>query len=151
MDNSTFYLGSANMDWRSLTQVKELGIVVSSECLTLDLLQIFEIYWTLGQITELPTSTKETLIDIETPIPECDEVIESSTILLEDITTWSYYYQAYFNQTSPARTELLMVNNTKNLKETNQNPFTYLTSAPKDLCGPFRTNDIDGVLNIQYQ
>ena len=43
VDNSTFYLGSANLDWRSLTQVKELGIVVEdSHCLSRDLLQLFD-------------------------------------------------------------------------------------------------------------
>ena len=50
IDNSSFYLGSSNMDWRSYSQVKELGVVVN-ECYLLasDLAKIFEIYWYLGQ------------------------------------------------------------------------------------------------------
>ncbi|CAG2112046.1 unnamed protein product [Medioppia subpectinata] len=49
IDNKHLYIGSANMDWRSLTQVKELGIVLN-DCQTLanDLSKIFEVYWYLG-------------------------------------------------------------------------------------------------------
>lgn len=49
VDGVHFYLGSANMDWRSLTQVKEVGAVVyNCSCLAEDLEKIFEIYWMLG-------------------------------------------------------------------------------------------------------
>ena len=44
-----FYVGSANFDWRSLTQVKEIG-VLAFNCPTLseDMSKIFEVYWMLG-------------------------------------------------------------------------------------------------------
>ena len=44
-----FYVGSANFDWRSLTQVKEIGVLVQN-CPTLatDMSKIFEVYWMLG-------------------------------------------------------------------------------------------------------
>ena len=49
VDSRSFYTGSANMDWRSLTQVKELGIsVTGSRCLSADFEQIFDLYWSLG-------------------------------------------------------------------------------------------------------
>ncbi|CAM9134342.1 unnamed protein product [Bubo scandiacus] len=49
VDGTHLYLGSANMDWRSLTQVKELGIAVyNCSCLAKDLGKIFEAYWALG-------------------------------------------------------------------------------------------------------
>ncbi|KAM8717194.1 hypothetical protein ACLKA7_003977 [Drosophila subpalustris] len=49
VDGQHFYLGSANMDWRSLTQVKELG-VLAQNCpeLTRDLSKIFKAYWQIG-------------------------------------------------------------------------------------------------------
>ena len=49
IDRKHFYVGSANLDWRSLTQVKEMGVVVSG-CPTLaeDMGKIFDIYWQLG-------------------------------------------------------------------------------------------------------
>lgn len=49
-DEENFYLGSANMDWRSLTQVKELGVLVTDcPCLAKDVAKIFEAYWYLGR------------------------------------------------------------------------------------------------------
>lgn len=50
VDDASFYLGSANMDWRALTQVKELGVMVRNcSCLTRDLTQIFNIYQYVGR------------------------------------------------------------------------------------------------------
>ncbi|XP_015206154.1 5'-3' exonuclease PLD4 isoform X1 [Lepisosteus oculatus] len=49
VDMKHVYIGSANMDWRSLTQVKELGIIIyNCSCLARDLHKIFLSYWTLG-------------------------------------------------------------------------------------------------------
>ena len=44
-DNKTFYLGSANMDWLSLAQVKELGVMVSSSQICSDLTTYFNGWW----------------------------------------------------------------------------------------------------------
>ncbi|TSR87307.1 Phospholipase D3 [Bagarius yarrelli] len=55
VDKKHIYIGSANMDWRSLTQVKELGAVVyDCECLADDLQKIFEAYWFLGNSKTIP-------------------------------------------------------------------------------------------------
>ncbi|XP_063168507.1 5'-3' exonuclease PLD3 isoform X2 [Candoia aspera] len=54
VDQLHIYLGSANMDWRALTQVKELGVAVyNCSCLAQDLEKMFEVYWALG----LPNTT----------------------------------------------------------------------------------------------
>lgn len=48
-DDKHFYVGSANLDWRALTQVKELGIMVTDcACMGRDLQKVFSVYWTLG-------------------------------------------------------------------------------------------------------
>lgn len=50
IDNSHFYIGSANMDWRSLTQVKELGLYgMNCSCLARDAQKMFEVYWMLAE------------------------------------------------------------------------------------------------------
>ncbi|XP_044304393.1 5'-3' exonuclease PLD3-like isoform X2 [Varanus komodoensis] len=50
VDQRHVYLGSANMDWRSLTQVKELGAVLyNCSCVARDLHRIFAIYRILGK------------------------------------------------------------------------------------------------------
>ncbi|CAH8450013.1 unnamed protein product [Schistosoma rodhaini] len=49
VDTKNGYLGSANMDWRSLTQVKELGVLIYN-CPKImdDLEKIWTVYWSLG-------------------------------------------------------------------------------------------------------
>lgn len=55
VDAVSLYLGSANWDWRSLAQVKELGLVVRGcRPMATDLLKIFELYWLLAGKTSLP-------------------------------------------------------------------------------------------------
>ena len=46
VDGRAAYVGSANMDWRSLTQVKELGLVLIGEVeVVADLLSYFDDWW----------------------------------------------------------------------------------------------------------
>ncbi|KAL3985812.1 PLD-like domain family protein [Acanthocheilonema viteae] len=49
VDSRHVYIGSANMDWKSLTEVKELGVVIwNCTCIANDLYKIFTVYWRLG-------------------------------------------------------------------------------------------------------
>eukprot|EP01080_Neovahlkampfia_damariscottae_P009236 gene9236-1322_t len=49
-DETNFYLGSANIDWRALSQVKELGIVVEDcPCMADDLSKIYGIWLYFGK------------------------------------------------------------------------------------------------------
>ncbi|XP_029296864.1 phospholipase D3 [Cottoperca gobio] len=49
VDQKHFYLGSANMDWRSLSEVKEVGLSVEDcSCLAQDASRIFGVYWSIG-------------------------------------------------------------------------------------------------------
>ncbi|XP_023120990.2 5'-3' exonuclease PLD3 isoform X2 [Amphiprion ocellaris] len=49
VDQKHFYLGSANMDWRSLSEVKEVGLLVQNcSCLAQDVHRIFGVYWSVG-------------------------------------------------------------------------------------------------------
>ncbi|KAM7418144.1 hypothetical protein PAMA_017675 [Pampus argenteus] len=49
VDQKHLYVGSANMDWRSLTQVKEVGLSVEDcSCLAQDAFRIFGVYWSIG-------------------------------------------------------------------------------------------------------
>jgi len=49
VDGKHFYVGSNNFDWRSFTQVKEMGVLVNN-CpkLSNDMAKIFDIYWAVG-------------------------------------------------------------------------------------------------------
>ncbi|XP_024139355.1 5'-3' exonuclease PLD3 isoform X2 [Oryzias melastigma] len=49
VDQKHLYLGSANMDWRSLSQVKEVGLSLEDcSCLAQDASRIFGVYWSIG-------------------------------------------------------------------------------------------------------
>lgn len=49
IDRKHFYVGSANLDWRSFTQVKELGAVIRQcSCMAEDIGKIFDAYWYLA-------------------------------------------------------------------------------------------------------
>ncbi|KAK0149901.1 Phospholipase D3 [Merluccius polli] len=49
VDHKHLYLGSANMDWRSLSQVKEVGLSMEDcSCLAQDAARIFGVYWSVG-------------------------------------------------------------------------------------------------------
>ncbi|XP_061084501.1 inactive phospholipase D5-like [Conger conger] len=48
VDRRHMYIGSGSMDWRSLSKVKEVGVIISNcSCLVLDLHRIFSLYWQL--------------------------------------------------------------------------------------------------------
>ncbi|XP_020611844.1 phospholipase D3-like [Orbicella faveolata] len=50
VDRKHFYVGSANQDWRALTQVQELGLMsYNCSCLANDMSKIFEVYWDLAK------------------------------------------------------------------------------------------------------
>ncbi|KAK9533524.1 hypothetical protein VZT92_008636 [Zoarces viviparus] len=50
VDRKHVFIGSANMDWRAFTQVKELGVVVyNCSSLAKDLHKIFQSYWVMGE------------------------------------------------------------------------------------------------------
>ncbi|CAI5452529.1 unnamed protein product [Caenorhabditis angaria] len=49
VDGKHLYIGSTNFDWRSMTQVKELGLAVfNCPCVGEDLKNLLEIYWRMG-------------------------------------------------------------------------------------------------------
>ncbi|XP_019725747.1 phospholipase D4 [Hippocampus comes] len=58
VDRRHVFIGSANMDWRALTQVKELGMVIyNCSSLARDLYKIFLSYWVMGEYnSSLPVS-----------------------------------------------------------------------------------------------
>jgi phospholipase D3/4 len=51
-DEKDFYLGSANLDWRSLNQKLEMGVLVRDcPCLAKELKGVFDLYWKAAAAT----------------------------------------------------------------------------------------------------
>ncbi|KAL2083307.1 hypothetical protein ACEWY4_021080 [Coilia grayii] len=56
VDRKHIYIGSAGMDWRALSTLKELGVILyECSCLALDLHRIFSLYWQLQYKDFLPS------------------------------------------------------------------------------------------------
>lgn len=71
-DNTSFYVGSANMDWRSLTQVKELGLYIeNSSVLANQVNKNFEVMWLVAGTESVPASwpsSVETWYNADNPL-----------------------------------------------------------------------------------
>lgn len=86
VDRKHVFIGSANMDWRALTQVKELGVVIyNCSSLAEDLHKIFQSYWVMGQPnSSLPQpwpSKYDTDINIHHPLLVKDGNVSSRLYL----------------------------------------------------------------------
>ncbi|XP_026159656.1 inactive phospholipase D5 [Mastacembelus armatus] len=56
VDRKHIYIGSADMDWRSLSKRKELGVMAyNCSCLALDLHRVFSFYWQLHERDYIPS------------------------------------------------------------------------------------------------
>lgn len=91
VDRTHVYVGSANMDWRSLTQVKELGLLaVNCSCLANDIAKIFDVYWKLSEDGKVPATWPESLatkINLDNPM---------------NFTLEENKYRAFFSSSPPA-------------------------------------------------
>lgn len=73
VDNSTFYVGSANFDWRSYSQVKEIGLV-GRNCpvLSQDLNKIYDTYSVMSEHETMPDMKQfpqfQTNINLKNPL-----------------------------------------------------------------------------------
>ncbi|KAM9988563.1 hypothetical protein ACTFIZ_012290 [Dictyostelium cf. discoideum] len=125
VDESSAYVGSANADWSSLAQVKELGIVLKN-CPTMvaDTEIAFQQYWDAADMTSLP------------------------------INGWSSNYQALFNNTNMASLSLNNNDNDDDDDDddddgsgTNQVYEMFLAVSPPQFQSTYRTGDIDALMN----
>ncbi|CAI9730716.1 5' [Octopus vulgaris] len=56
VDRKHFYVGSNNLDWRSFTQIKEMGAIVTKcSSLAQDMGKLFDVYWYLSKTEKLPS------------------------------------------------------------------------------------------------
>lgn len=76
------------MDWRSLTQVKELGVLITNcACLVNDVSKVFNVYWDMGEENAvIPPSWPK----------EYNTVINSTNPMLVEINE-NYKFNTYFS------------------------------------------------------
>lgn len=140
VDGRQFYVGSANMDWRSLTEVKELGVLVTSQCLSEDLTRTFEVYWELGGGGGLPYVDVTTATQCTVMVDDTGEELSSAVdVVTEPTVVWSRDFSALFNAHAPAFTG-------QGLGADGNDSWAFLTSAPRELCPSGRSFDLDVIV-----
>lgn len=84
------------MDWRSLTQVKELGMFIRDcECLANDISKIFEVLWILGKENKIPSiwaNNLHTKINITNPIVIMNDNTQTESLVYISV---SYFFSKF--------------------------------------------------------
>ncbi|CAG9765227.1 unnamed protein product [Ceutorhynchus assimilis] len=130
IDGKHVYIGSANMDWRALTQVKEMGIVIyNCTCIADDASKIFEVSIDLlNLIASEELYCKNGYFQVYWSLGENNSVIPDR---------WPDNLSTNFNVNTPL-----------SLNYENETFQTYLSSSPLPFNPKGRTNDIDALLNV---
>ncbi|MCB9423079.1 MAG: hypothetical protein H6667_24985 [Ardenticatenaceae bacterium] len=129
VDGRSLYLGSANMDWRSLTQVKELGVIVENQpVVAADAVLQFEAWW---QFAAMEPRTAE-IVDTVAQKPR---IVPDWSVLAAGNEPHPFAATEY-NQANP----LPLVGN-------DVTAMAYLTASPPELRDNGRTDDLTGLLH----
>lgn len=134
-DGHSFYLGSANMDWNSLMQVKEIGIVVEdSPELAADMLRFYETWW---QFQALPHDTRT--------------VYDSAAQVMRQVPAWSALVPAADRIANPLDTPALQplsrADQPLHLTLNGTPADVLISNSPAEVAAPGRADDLHTVLN----
>lgn len=131
-DQEIAYLGSTNMDWKALTQVKELGIIIDNEpTLIQDLSNYFDTWIDLSQIETPETITFfDERFQVERQVPAWSSDIDATLSIPSPLKQASS-----FGIESPADINL-----------NQERGEAFITGAPIELCTGGRSFDGDGIL-----
>ena len=131
-DQRHFYLGSVNMDWKSIAQVKEMGIAVE-DCPELadDACKYFEAWWTFAAAT-----------------PASVEVFDPAARIDRRVPPWSFLVPAERRAPSPLAGASSACNWEKPLplELEGESGTALLTGCPQEVLDPGRTWDQEGLV-----
>jgi phospholipase D3/4 len=133
-DGSTIYLGSANMDWKSLTQVKELGVVVE-DCPTLaeDATRYFEGWLAFSALPPESVWVTDHAAGITRKVPPWSGLVPGKQRQPSPLEEARFHTP--YNRDSPLALDLDSVSGE-----------AFLTGCPDEVCAPARTRDQDGLV-----
>ncbi len=134
-DSKNIYLGSANMDWKSLTQVKEIGIVLEEHPeVAADVTRYYEGWW---EFTGLQ--------------PHTLKVNDSRYGFPRKVPAWSPLVPIPDRRPSPLdKPELKTPYNLHTPMETilnDEKGGLFITGCPVEVCAPDRSYDGDGLVH----
>jgi phospholipase D3/4 len=133
-DGLHLYLGSANMDWKSIMQVKEMGVAVE-DCpeLAADATSYFDCWWSFSAAT-----------------PSSAEVFDDRTQINRRVPQWSALVAAASRAASPFDNDACRTSYNRDtplpVDFDGETAGAFLTGCPGEICAPGRTFDGDGLV-----
>jgi phospholipase D3/4 len=134
-DRRDIYLGSANMDWKSLTQVKELGAVVEN-CpeLAADTTKYFNGWCNFSGRTDHSTAAVfDPLVRVDRVVPRWSALVPEARRMQSPLAGDDY--ATAYNRQNPLLLEL-----------NGERGGVFLTGCPDEIRGPGRTRDVEGLI-----
>lgn len=133
-DERHLYLGSANMDWKSIMQVKEMGVAVE-DCpeLAADATRYFDGWWTFSQGTARSVEAFDETVRINRQVPPWSALVPAENRMPSPVE--SEQYGTRYNRQAPLAVDF-----------DGQSAGVFLTGCPHEVCGPGRSFDDDGLV-----
>lgn len=133
IDGRHVYIGSANMDWKSLMQVKEVG-VATEDCTAIaeDVSLLFESWWRFAALKPDSTPVLDPGVGIERMVP-----------------SWSSLVPAIHRKPSPLDADTTSFNLGKRLEQElgGETGTLVVSAAPDEVRGPARAWDGDALVD----
>jgi phospholipase D3/4 len=133
-DSIHLYLGSANMDWKSLMQVKEMGVAVE-DCpeLAADAIKYFDSWWEFSALSPTNQEAFDPAVRIDRRVPSWSSLIAASKRSQSPLA--DKYATGY-----SARTPLGLALN-------GEQCGVFLSGCPQEVLGKGRTWDGEGLVH----
>ena len=133
-DSIHLYLGSANMDWKSISQVKEIGAVVE-DCpeLAADAARYFESWWAFSALSPTSQEAFDPTVRIDRRVPSWSTLIATSKRFQSPLA------EKYATEYS-ARTPLRLALN-------GEQCGVFVSGSPQEVLGNGRTWDGEGLVH----
>jgi phospholipase D3/4 len=134
-DARHLYLGSANMDWKSISQVKEMGVAVE-DCpeLGIDAGKYFDTWWAFGAIAPASVEVFDPVARINRRVPPWSALVPPAQRVGSPLAAAEY--ATTFNRENPLSLEL-----------NGERGSVFLTGCPDEIRGFGRTWDGDGLVH----
>jgi phospholipase D3/4 len=134
-DSRHLYLGSANMDWKSISQVKEMGVAVEdSPELAVDATKYFNAWWDFSAMTPASVEVFDPVARIDRRVPRWSDLVPSPQRIESPLA--GEKYATAFNRGTPLSADL-----------NGEKCGVFLTGCPAEVRGSGRTWDAEGLIH----
>ena len=133
-DGRDIYVGSANMDWKSITQVKEMGVAAEA-CpeLAADATKYFNGWWAFSELPPASLEIFDPLVRVDRLVPPWSALVPEARRAQSPLA--GEKYATAYNRRNPLPLEL------------NGEPGgVFLTGCPDEVRGSGRTWDGEGIV-----